>query len=153
MQECLDTEERSTQRITPEQALEWLLHADTTALMERAHKLRRQRHGDHVYYVHSLNINPTNICKNKCGLCAFWRESDAQDAYSLDLPQIQQRLTQARRWQLKDLHIVGGLTDEQDLDYYCAFFKRAKTLLPEAIIQGLTAVEIGWLAQETASTI
>jgi aminodeoxyfutalosine synthase len=147
MQGCLDTEESCTQRISPEQALKWLRCADTTALMERAHQMRQERHGDHVYYVHSLNINPTNICKNKCGLCAFWRESDAQEAYSLNLLQIQQRLTQAGQWRLKDLHVVGGLTDEQDLDYYCRFFRQAKVLLPEAIIQGLTAVEIDWLAR------
>jgi dehypoxanthine futalosine cyclase len=153
MQGCLDTEESCMQRVTPEQTLEWLRHADTTELMEKAHKLRQQRYGDHVYYVHSLNINPTNICKNKCGLCAFWRESDARDAYFLDLPQIQQRLTQAAHWQLKDLHVVGGLTDEQDLDYYCQFFKQAKTHLPEAIIQGLTAVEIDWLARHANQTL
>jgi aminodeoxyfutalosine synthase len=96
------------ERLSPDEALDLLCHGDTAELMMRADRARRQWQGDHVYFVHSLNINPTNICENQCGLCAFWRDTDADDAYSLDLNQITERLHRAKGWALKDLHVVGG---------------------------------------------
>jgi len=52
----------------------------------------------------------------------------------------------AKSWQLTDLHVVGGLTRRLNLDYYQELFRTAKRILPAAVVQGLTAVEIQWLS-------
>lgn len=60
-------------RMTASEALALLRGADTAELMGRADARRCAMHGRTVFFTHSLNLNPTNICENQCELCAFWR--------------------------------------------------------------------------------
>jgi len=136
-------------RLSASDALELLLHADTAELMGRANHVRLTRHGPITYFTHSLNLNPTNVCENRCELCAFWRESDAPDAYIMSLDQARDRLIAARGMGLTDLHIVGGLHEDIGLDYYEALFRLAHDIMPSVLVQGLTAVEIHSLAQRS----
>jgi dehypoxanthine futalosine cyclase len=133
-------------RISPSKALDLLQNAHLAELMSYAHRTRCHAHGLNVHYVHSLNLNPTNICENQCGLCAFWRDADAEDAYILKISEAKKRMEIAKSWGLTDLHVVGGLTKKLNLDYYIELFSMAKQMLPSIVIQGLTAVEIQWLA-------
>jgi len=140
-------------RMSPAEALSLLRDADTAELMARADQRRVELHGRQTYFVHSLNLNPTNICENRCELCAFWREPDAEDAYVLSLDEARQRLLAARDWGLTDLHIVGGTTPDLDLVYYESLYRLAKEALPSALIQGLTAVEVHYLAETGEMTV
>jgi dehypoxanthine futalosine cyclase len=134
-------------RLSVAAALDLLKHADTAELMGRADAVRRQMHGQATYFTHSLNLNPTNVCENRCELCAFWREPDAPDAYTLTLDQARERLLAARAAGLTDLHIVGGLRETVGLEYCEALFRLAREIMPGVLIQGLTAVEIHYLAR------
>ncbi len=101
---------RPLERISHEQALALLINGETAELMERADQIRRQFHGRNAYFVHSLNLNPTNICENRCDLCAFWREDNDSDAYMVTLDQARQILHRAKDLGITELHIVGGVT-------------------------------------------
>jgi len=142
-----------SERISPDEALDLLTKADTAEWMARADKVRRQRHGANVYHVHSLNLNPTNLCENRCGLCAFWRESGSNEAYTLSLQQAEDRLRRAKGWELTDVHIVGGLNRELSLEYYIDLLRITKRLLPATAIQALTAVEIQWLSDRAGKSV
>lgn len=142
-----------SERISPEEALDLLTEADTAELMARADRIRRQRHGTNVHHVHSLNLNPTNLCENRCGLCAFWRESGSNEAYTLSLPHVEEKLAKARAWGLTDVHIVGGLNRELALDYYLELLRLCKRALPTTAIQALTAVEVQWLSERTGQSV
>lgn len=133
-------------RILPEEALDLLQNAHLAELMARANGVRCRYHGRNVHFVHSLNLNPTNICENQCGLCAFWRDVDADDAYVMSIDQARKQMKVAASWGLTDLHVVGGLTRAIGLDYYVELFEIARQTMPATAIQGLTAVEIQWLA-------
>ena len=137
-------------RILPSEALDLLKYAHLAELMTYAHRTRSNNHGRNIHFVHSLNLNPTNICENQCGLCAFWREGGMEDAYVLSISEAKKRMETAKSWGLTDLHVVGGLTKDLNLDYYIELFDMAKTMLPSTVIQGLTAVEIQWLAEHRA---
>jgi len=135
-----------TGRISPSGGLKLLQHAHLAELMNDAHEARCSVYGRNVHFVHSLNLNPTNICENQCGLCAFWRDRDAKDAYVVSINDAKKRMESAKSWDLTDLHVVGGLTKNLHLDYNIELFQLAKQMMPSVIIQGLTAVEIQWLA-------
>ncbi len=135
-------------RLSAGEALKLLLHADLADLMERADQVRRSIHGKRTYFVHSLNLNPTNICENHCELCAFWREPGAPDAYLLDLDAVRERLLEVQPLGLTDLHVVGGVTPTLNLSYYESLIRLARELLPSTLIQGLTAVEVHFLARQ-----
>jgi dehypoxanthine futalosine cyclase len=86
-------------------------------------------------------------------LCAFWRESGSDEAYTLSLAQVEERLERTRGWELTDVHIVGGLNRELDLNYYGELLRIAKRVLPETAVQALTAVEVQWLADRAGKSI
>ncbi len=134
-------------RLTPEQGLELLERAPVAELAGRAQAERIRRHGRRTYFTHSLNINPTNVCENRCELCAFWRERSAVDAYTMTLDDVRGRLEQARSDGLTDLHVVGGCDPKLDLAYYESLFRLAREVLPDTLVQGLTAVEVEYLAR------
>ncbi len=134
------------QRISDTEALDMLKHMSTAELMGRADAVRRARHGNKTYYVHSHNLNPTNLCVVKCKLCSFWRPENADDAYITTLEDARANLEKARNWNLTDLHIVGGMIPELDLNYYEDLFSLAREMLPGVLLQGMTAVEIHWIA-------
>ncbi|MEI7900142.1 MAG: radical SAM protein, partial [bacterium] len=135
------------------QALELLHNASTVELMALADDQRRARHGRATYYVHSYNLNPTNLCENRCKLCAFWRERDAQTAYVLSLDEARDLLMRVRDWKLTDLHVVGGIIPELNVDYYEKLLRLAKEIIPGALVQGMTAVEIRWLADQAGMPV
>ncbi len=134
------------QRISDEEALDMLKHMPTAELMARADAIRRARHGNKTYYVHSHNLNPTNLCVVKCKLCSFWRPENAEDSYITTLEDARKNLEKAQDWNLTDLHIVGGMIPELDLPYYEKLFSLAREMLPGVLLQGMTAVEIHWIA-------
>lgn len=134
-------------RLSPAQALELLTSAPLPELAGMADRERVRRHGRRVHYTHSLNINPTNVCENRCELCAFWREPDAPDAYGMDMDEVRLRLERARGQGLTELHVVGGCDAAFGLEYHLALFRLARELLPDVLIQGLTAVEVDFLAR------
>ena len=140
-------------RISDEEALDYLKHKSTPALMAQADALRRQRHGNQTYYVHSHNLNPTNRCVVQCELCSFWRADEATDAYVMSLEDARKNLEKAQGWGLTDLHIVGGMVPELDLTYYEKLFSLARKLLPDVLLQGMTAVEIDWIAEQAKVSV
>ncbi|MCF7816877.1 MAG: dehypoxanthine futalosine cyclase [Kiritimatiellales bacterium] len=133
-------------RISDAEALDMLQNMPTAELMARADEIRRARHGSKTYYVHSHNLNPTNLCVVKCKLCSFWRPDNAADAYVTTIDDARKSLEKAQNWNLTDLHIVGGMIPELDLDYYEKLFALSREMLPGVLLQGMTAVEIHWIA-------
>ncbi len=140
-------------RITDEEALDMLQNMSTAELMGRADAIRRARHGNKTYYVHSHNLNPTNLCVVKCKLCSFWRPENAADAYITSLEDARKNLEKAQNWNLTDLHIVGGMIPELDMKYYEDLFSLSREMLPGVLLQGMTAVEIHWIAGNAGITV
>jgi len=141
------------QRITDAEALDMLKNMPTSELMARADAIRRARHGNKTYYVHSHNLNPTNLCVVECNLCSFWRPEGAKDAYITTLEDARENLKRAQNWNLTDLHIVGGMIPELDIKYYEDLFSLAREMLPGVLLQGMTAVEIHWIAGNAGISI
>ncbi len=138
--------EFSQPRISDAEALDMLRNMPTAELMARADAIRKARHGNKIYYVHSHNLNPTNRCVVECKLCSFWRTEGATDAYLTTLEDARANLKKAQNRNLTDLHIVGGMIPELNIEYYEQLFSLAREMLPGVLLQGMTAVEIHWIA-------
>lgn len=55
----------------------------------------RSLHGDQVRtYVIDRNINYTNVCTARCTFCAFRRDGDEDDAYTLSLEEINGKIAE-----------------------------------------------------------
>ena len=76
-------------RMTPEQAMRVYNDMPLPELGRWADARCRAMHGDHIRtYVLDRNINYTNVCTAKCTFCAFRRDGDESDAYTLTTEQL-----------------------------------------------------------------
>lgn len=107
---------------------------------------RRQRHGDRVYFVVNRHINHTNICVNGCRFCAFGKEPGDPAGYVTSLSEVEARARESWALGISEVHVVGGLHPDLNLDYYREMLTRLRAAAPGVTIQALTAVEVDYLA-------
>ena len=80
-------------RMTPEQGLRIYRELPIQELGHWADARCRHLHGEQVRtYVIDRNINYTNVCTAKCTFCAFRRDGDEEDAYTLEVDQILEKI-------------------------------------------------------------
>lgn len=119
----------------------------TAAIGALADRVRRARHGNRAYYRVDLNLNHTNVCAADCGFCAFYRKPGAAGAYTMTLDEIEAKARRAAKAGVNEFHVVGGLDPELHVPWFEELFRRLKRVAPTAEIQGLTGVEIDFLAK------
>jgi aminodeoxyfutalosine synthase len=141
------------ERITDEDAVALFGVRDVVRLGQLAHRERVKRHGNKVYTRTDLNVNHTNVCAADCGFCAFFAKSGSEKAYLMTLDEIEEKAKAAARAGVNEWHVVGGLTPECDLAYFEAMFHRLKKVSPHAHIQGMTGVEVDFLAKREKLSI
>jgi aminodeoxyfutalosine synthase len=132
-------------RIMEREAL-WLFeNKDLMFLAELATMRRRYHVGEDAFYQYNFNINHTNICENKCSLCAFYR--DEEQGYTLSLDEIESNVRAAYSKGVNEVHIVGGLNKKLPLSYFIEMLERIKRIDPLIHIQAFTPVEIDFFAR------
>jgi aminodeoxyfutalosine synthase len=119
---------------------------DLAGLGRLADAARRRRHGDAAWYIVNTHVNHTNVCINECPLCAFWRCDAAPDAYLLSPSEVRDRAAPDVEAGATEIHVVGGLHPDADLDYYLALLGALREAFPEVCLQALTAVEVAHAA-------
>ncbi len=136
------------ERITSDEAVTLYRDAPLEDLGAAADAVARRMYGDEVTYNVNAHLNPTNICVVGCGFCAFavWTDKDDR-AYAYSVDQLVDRAQQLSDLGITELHIVGGMTKEYDLEYYEELFRDLKSTLPHVALTALTAVEIDFVAR------
>lgn len=155
-QSVLDVVEQKVkrgERITDEEATALFSEQDVVRLGRLADAERRKRHGNKVYTRTDLNVNHTNICAADCGFCAFYAKPGSERAYLMSHDDIEAKARAALEAGVNEWHVVGGLTPECDIAYFEEMFRRLKKVAPQAHIQGMTGVEIDFLAKVEKTTI
>ena len=116
-----------------------------------AHAVRRARFSTQAFFNSNVHINQTNICVLACRFCAFRRGPKASDAYAMS---VEEYLNDLGRYAdaVDEVHSVGGLHPEWDVQHYEAMFQASKERYPHISIKALTAVEIKHLAERSSLT-
>ncbi|MBI5199190.1 MAG: aminofutalosine synthase MqnE [Nitrospirae bacterium] len=143
---------RSGERINRSDAIKLFRSNDLLSIGHIADYATKRRSGDYVYFIINRHINPTNICINRCALCAFSKDKNENGSYSMTIDEI---MDSARKIEngTSEFHIVGGLNPELDLDYYLCLIKALKNEFLDVHIQAFTAVEIDYLASISDLTV
>ena len=122
---------------------------ETTNLNELGHLANLHKvamFDNNAYFNSNVHINQTNICVLACRFCAFRRGSKSSDAYALSVEDYLSELEKYSSF-VNEVHSVGGLHPEWDVNHYCSLFNRIKEEHPHVSIKALTAVEIKHLSQ------
>ena len=102
--------------------------------------------GNNAYFNSNVHINQTNICVLACRFCAFRRGPKASDAYAMSIDTYLSELDKFSSF-VNEVHSVGGLHPDWDVNHYCDLFRKVKEEHPHVSIKALTAVEIKHLSQ------
>jgi cyclic dehypoxanthinyl futalosine synthase len=106
-------------RITPEQATVLFEKADLVDLADTADKIRQRRHPDNVIsYIIDRNINYTNVCKEFCTFCAFYRVKGDDEAYVLPDHVIYKKIEETLALGGTGILMQGGVHPDLKIDYY-----------------------------------
>lgn len=138
------------ERLTSEEGL-FLL--DTKDLEEReqirqlADLRRKKKVGDEVLFASTLFVYPTNLCELSCSFCSFYAKPGWKKAWYATPAQIEEKVRLHHPKGLNEIHIVGGLWRECNLDYYEELFHRIHSVDPTIHIKALTPVEYDFLAK------
>jgi cyclic dehypoxanthinyl futalosine synthase len=100
-------------KITRTEALELLKNKDLLELGKIANTIRQRMHPEkRVTFVVDRNVNYTNICSSKCAFCAFYRDSNAGDAYLLSKEEILDKIGELVEKGGTQLLMQGGLNPD-----------------------------------------
>ncbi|MBQ6975446.1 MAG: dehypoxanthine futalosine cyclase [Selenomonadaceae bacterium] len=133
-------------RINFDEGVELLTHGDLLELGKAADKICREKFGDVKTFIIDRNINYTNICKNECKFCAFWRRKNNPDAYVLSHEEILKKVRETVDAGGTQVMIQGGLHPDLPLSYYEEMLRAIKKNF-NVTIHSFTATEILHFAQ------
>lgn len=136
------------QAIDREQAL-WLLNeADLLEVGKLADTIRSRKHPHgRVTFVVDRNVNYSNICESKCKFCAFYRDADAPDAYTLDYQTIFAKVQELVDHDGTQLLMQGGVHPSLQIDWYEELFRQLRVRFPQVQIHSLSPAEVIQIAR------
>ena len=139
-------------RMNAKEAAERLAQGDPIELGRLADAERAKRFDDTVTFIVDRNINYTNVCKNECKFCAFFRRKEHKDAYLLTYDQILDKVQETVDAGGTQLMIQGGLYPDLGLAYYEKMLSLIKSRY-DITIHSFTATEIQYFAQQEGISV
>ncbi len=126
---------------------------DLTLLGSLAQIVRTRLNGNRVFYSVNLHMNHTNVCTLRCLFCAFARRPEEEGGYTYPPQEIAEKVRQAiAKWNINEVHIVGGHNPDLGLDYYLELFRGIREVSASIYIKALTAPEIDDIAKRMGMT-
>jgi cyclic dehypoxanthinyl futalosine synthase len=118
-------------RLTADEALELLEHADMLRLAAAATAVRDRLHPGHeATFIVDRNVNYTNICVSGCRFCAFYRDADAPDAYVLEPDELYAKVEETIALEGTAILLQGGMHPDLPLEWYEGMLRELKARYP-----------------------
>ena len=96
---------------------------------------------DYRTYVIDRNINYTNVCTARCTFCAFRRDHEDVDAYTLNHEQIGQKISELIAIGGTQILMQGGMNDQLRIEYYEDLLRFIKGTFPTIHIHAFSPPE------------
>ncbi|MGB6002905.1 MAG: aminofutalosine synthase MqnE [Thermoanaerobaculia bacterium] len=146
---------RDGMRLDEEDALLCFTTPHVLHLGRLADAVRRNRHGNIVYFNVNRHINPTNICvyTYNCKFCSFAALPGEDHAWQMSHEEVYRHAAEQGGNEVTEFHIVGGLHPELSLDWYLEMMRGLKARFPAVHLKAFTAIEIGWFAKQEKLSI
>lgn len=133
-------------RITPEDGRLLFERASLSFVGHIANLIRERRHGDLTWFNRNFHIEPTNLCVYDCKFCSYSRKIRNRDqGWELTFDGMMDIVRKYDDRPVTEVHIVGGVLPQYDLEFYLKFFKAIKAHRPELHIKALTPVEYHYI--------
>ncbi|HWE04119.1 MAG TPA: radical SAM protein [Tepidisphaeraceae bacterium] len=129
-------------RLTDDQALELYHDASLQDLGQWAHAVTQRLHPqDHRTYVIDRNINYTNVCTAKCTFCAFRRDHEDADSYTLSYEKIGEKIRELIAINGTQILMQGGMNDLLPIEWYEDLLRYIKHNFPTVHVHAFSPPE------------
>jgi cyclic dehypoxanthinyl futalosine synthase len=133
---------QGTARLTDAQALELYHNASLHDLGQWATAVTQRLHPeDYRTYVIDRNINYTNVCTAKCTFCAFRRDHEDEDSYTLSYEKIGEKLTELLAIGGTQTLLQGGMNDKLPIEWYEGLLAYISTHFPTIHVHAFSPPE------------
>ena len=130
-------------RLSGPQALDLFRAMPLPELARWADARCRALHGDSIRtYVIDRNINYTNVCTARCTFCAFRRDGDEHDAYTLDPSKIEEKIGELSAIGGTQILMQGGMNPDLPLDWYLNLLAGIKERYPHIHVHAFSPPEL-----------
>jgi len=135
-------------RLSNEDALDLIRHADLNALGKMAFERKMELHPENITtFVVDRNINYTNVCWVDCSFCAFYRNHKEEDAYVLSYEEIGKKIEELLAIGGTQILFQGGVHPKLKIEWYEDLVAWIATQYPTITIHGFSAIEIDYIAK------
>jgi len=140
-------------RLDREEAALLFKEADLLALAHAADSVCQEKHprGIATFQI-DRNINYTNVCRNECSFCAFYRAKDDPEAYVLSQEAIEQKVAETIELDGTQVMLQGGIHPDLKIDYYTNMFREIKRKF-QIRIHSLSPPEVVHIAETSGLSI
>ena len=129
-------------RLAPDQGLRLYHEMPIQELGRWADAMCRRIHGDSIRtYVIDRNINYTNVCTARCTFCAFRRDGDEHDAYTLDQDALLQKIQELVDIGGTQILMQGGMNPHLPLTWYVELLRAIKARFPRVHVHAFSPPE------------
>jgi cyclic dehypoxanthinyl futalosine synthase len=129
-------------RLSDAQALELYGHRSLHDLGQWAHAVTQRLHAeDYRTYVIDRNINYTNVCTAKCTFCAFRRDHEDADSYTLSYEKIGEKIRELVAIDGTQILMQGGMNDRLPIEWYEDLLRYIKRNFPTVHIHAFSPPE------------
>jgi len=115
--------------------------------------IRKRKNSDRAYFNRNFHIEPTNICIHNCEFCSYRKPAGSNEAWNYSVEEI---LDIVRRFDDKpvtEVHIVGGVHPDHNIDYYCRMLEMIRIHRPELHIKAFSAIELDYIISKSGLSI
>jgi aminodeoxyfutalosine synthase len=134
-------------RLNREDGLSLLKTTNMLGLGYLANQARKERNGDFVYFNNNAHINYSNVCKIKCGFCAFGKDPGEKGSYTMAIDDVVRRAEHFAELGATEIHMVGGIHPDLPFSYYLDAIRKIKERVPEISLKAFTAAEYDYYAE------
>jgi len=133
-------------RISFEQGVLLYEEAPLAYLGVLANAVREQRHGNRTFFNRNFHLEPTNVCLYTCSFCSYSRLIKRRDeGWELTAEEMLGEVKKYDDQPVTEVHIVGGVLPQYDLEFYTDLFRSIKAHRPELHVKALTPVEYHYI--------
>ena len=136
----------NSERITDEDAIRLFEDAPLSFLGVLADTVRTRLNGNKTFFNRNFHIEPTNVCIYDCKFCSYSRMiKNRGEGWEYSMEEMLDIVKKYDGQPVTEVHIVGGVMPQYDLEFYCTLFKAIKAHRPELHIKALTPVEYHYI--------
>ena len=134
------------ERVTPEEGISLYEKASLGFLGTLANYVRERKHGDNTYFNRNFHIEPTNVCVYDCKFCSYSRLIKKRgEGWEYTMDDMLDIVKKYDDQPVTEVHIVGGVLPQYDLDFYAQLFRKIKAHRPDLHVKALTPVEYHYI--------